>query len=423
MSSFDLAVLGQVIQPELPEGGMSPADATWYMVATALVIFMVPGLALFYGGMVRAKNLLNMLLMNFYCLGIVPLVWVAVAYSLLYDGYGGNSWIGGFDAIGMDGLSSNGPVLIDSMFALTFAVITPALISGAIADRTKFWAWIAFVPIWVLLVYVPVGHWVWFGWLGARGALDFAGGTVVHINAGAAALACVLILGARKGWPRDAMKPHNLTLTMLGAGILWFGWFGFNAGSAFAADGVALIAFYNTFIAAAAGMIGWLVIETIKDGRPTTLGAASGIVAGLVAITPAAGFVGGLSPVFFGLTAGVACYLAISLKYRFKYDDSLDVVGVHFVGGVIGTLLVGFFADTAINEGGADGVFAGGGWSLLGEQALAAGVVTVYSFVVTGLIFLAISKVLGGARVPEEDELIGLDQTQHSETAYNLLEA
>jgi Amt family ammonium transporter len=424
---MDLLAGGVVPQVEIyPGSEMTGADAVWYMVATALVLFMVPGLALFYGGMVRSKNMLGMLMLNFYCLGIVPLVWVVVAFSLLSGSSGGNSWIGGTDFIGMDGLLDDGPALIDAMFALTFAVITPALIAGAVADRIKFWAWIPFVPLWVVLVYVPIGHWVWAGWLFDRGALDFAGGTVVHINAGAAALACVLILGARKGWPREGMAPHSLPLTLLGAGILWFGWFGFNAGSAFAADNIALIAFYNTFVAAAAGMIGWLAIETIRDGRPTSLGAASGIVAGLVAITPAAGFVGGMSPIFFGLAAGVLCYLAIQLKYKLQYDDSLDVIGVHFVGGMVGTLLVGFFADAAVNpavaESAGEGLFAGGSASLLGEQALAAVVATVYSFVVTFLIFKVID-VLIGVRVSEEAEAEGLDQSQHAENAYNLTEA
>jgi Amt family ammonium transporter len=386
-------------------------------------------LALFYGGMVRSKNLLGMLNMNMVCLGIVPVIWVLIAHSLISAGTGGGDWLGGFDQIGMKDIGRDGEVLLLSVFALTFACITPALISGAIADRVKFTAWMVFVPLWVLLVYSPVGHWVWGvgeGFLNKRGALDFAGGTVVHINAGAAALVFALLLGKRKGWPNEVMKPHSLPLTMLGAGILWFGWFGFNAGSAFFADEIAAIAFYNTFIAAAAGMVGWLAIETIKDGHPTALGAASGIVAGLVCITPAAGYVGGLAPLVFGLLAGVFCYLGIQLKYKFGYDDSLDVVGVHFVGGVIGTILVGFFADAAVNPAVAasagEGVFFGGGTSLLVEQVIAAGVTIVYSMAVTFLIVKALDVTIG-IRVKDEDEAVGLDQSQHGETAYNLIEA
>jgi Amt family ammonium transporter len=404
-------------------------DIAWLLISSALVLFMTPGLALFYGGMVRSKNLLGMFNMNMVCLGIVPLVWVVISHTLISAGTGGTDWIGGLDQLGMKGIGRDGEVLLLSMFALTFACITPALISGAVADRIKFSAWLLFVPLWVLLVYTPVGHWVWGvgeGFLNKRGALDFAGGTVVHINAGAAALVFVLLLGKRKGWPHEAMKPHSLPLTMLGAGILWFGWFGFNAGSAFFADGIAAMAFYNTFIAAAAGMVGWLVIETIKDGHPTSLGAASGIVAGLVCITPAAGYVGGLAPIFFGLAAGICCYLAIQLKYKFGYDDSLDVVGVHFVGGIIGTLLVGVFADAAVNPAVAasagEGLLFGGGGSLLVEQVIAAVVTIVYSMAMTFLIVKAIDLVIG-IRVSEEDEAVGLDQSQHAETAYHLIEA
>ncbi len=406
---------------------MDPGDATWLMVATALVLFMVPGLAFFYGGMVRSKNVLNMLLMNVYCLGVVPLLWVVVGFSLISgEASGGNSYLGGFDWVGMEGLSADGATLILSMFALTFAAITPALISGAIADRVKFAAWALLVPLWVLLVYIPIGDWVWAGWLKERGSLDFAGGVVVHINAGAAALACILVLKARKGWPCEAMKPHSLPLTMLGAGILWFGWFGFNAGSALAADNIALVAFYNTFVAAAAAMVAWLLIETVKDGKPTTLGAASGVVAGLVAITPCAGYVGGLAPVWIGLIAGVVCYLAISLKYRFSYDDSLDVVGVHFVGGLIGTLLLGFFVDGSVNpavlDAAGEGLLLGGETDLLIEQVIAAAVAIVWSFCLTFAIFKGIDLVIG-VRVSEDDEAVGLDQSQHAETAYNLIEA
>jgi len=401
---------------------------TWMMVSMALVMFMVVGLALFYAGMDRAKDALNMLMMNFFSLGLVSVVWVVVAYSLAFGG-DGSGFIGNFDYLGLKDVSNDVAAgagvsqLLDMGFQMTFAVITPALIAGAVADRIKFNAWMWFIGLWVIFVYSPVARWVWGGWLEERGALDFAGGTVVHINAGIAALALVLVLGRRKGWPEHPMPPHSLPLTLLGAGILWFGWFGFNAGSAYAADGIAVQALINTHLAAAAAMLGWLFVEKLRTGHPTTLGAASGVVAGLVAITPCAGFVGGMAPLIIGFIAGGVCMFAVSVKFKLGYDDSLDVVGVHFVGGVIGTLLLGFFADSAINEGVTDpGVFMdGGGWSLLGEQALAAGVTIVFAFTVTAIIALVLNAVMpGGIRVPEDDEEVGLDLTQHSETAYAL---
>jgi Amt family ammonium transporter len=398
---------------------MESGDIAWMLISTALVVFMVPGLALFYGGMTRSKNVLNMLNMNTYCLGIVPLLWVLFTYSLGNNGSGDGfpgAWIGNFDLAGLDGLTGDAEALIGVAFLMTFAAITPALISGAVADRMKFSAWVVFVPIWSILVYTPVTYWVYTGWhtdLDPH-AIDFAGGTAIHINAGVAALALVLVLGKRKGWPDTAMPPHNLTFVMLGAGILWFGWFGFNAGSAFAANGQAVQALLNTFVAAAAGMIGWLAIERLRDGHATTLGGASGVVAGLVAITPAAGYVGGLSPIIFGFVASVCCYFAIQLKTKYGYDDSLDVVGVHMVGGIVGGVLLGFFADARI--GGTDGLFFGDG-GLVVSQVIAIVSVLVFSFVVT----YAIAKVLEsamGLRVDEESEVTGLDQTQHAETAY-----
>jgi Amt family ammonium transporter len=306
---------------------------------------------------------------------------------------------------------------------MTFASITPALISGAVADRMKFSAWIIFVPIWSLLVYTPVTYWVYKGWHEGMGAIDFAGGTAIHINAGAAALALVLVLGKRNGWPTESSPPHNLPLVMLGTGILWFGWFGFNAGSAGAANGQAVQALLNTFVAAAAGMIGWMLIEWYRDGKATTLGACSGVVAALVAITPAAGYVGGLSSIIFGLVAGTGCYFLIGLKNKIGYDDSLDVVGVHGGGGVIGGLLLGLFADnSAINSepgGFQDGLFFGGGGELFIDQVLAIVSVIIFSFVLTFIIAKAIDATIG-LRVSEEDENAGLDQSQHAETAYNL---
>jgi len=405
---------------------METGDFAWMLISTALVVFMVPGLALFYGGMDRSKNVLNMLNMNLYCIGIVPLLWVTLSWTLGNSSDGSGFWggdlIGNWDQIGLDGLNMMPEDLIFVAFLMTFASITPALISGAVADRMKFSAWVIFVPIWTLLVYTPVTYWVYNGWHHSMSAIDFAGGTAIHINAGAASLALILVLGKRKGWPSESSPPHNLPLVMLGTGILWFGWFGFNAGSAGAANGQAVQALLNTFVAAAAGMIGWILIEWYRDGKATTLGACSGVVAALVAITPAAGYVGGLSSIIFGLVAGVGCYFLIGLKNKLGYDDSLDVVGVHGGGGVIGGLLLGLFADnSAINGepgGFQDGVFFGGG-ELFIDQLVAMGSVIAFSFIVT----FGIAKVLDatiGLRVSEEDEEAGLDQSQHAETAYNL---
>jgi Amt family ammonium transporter len=305
---------------------------------------------------------------------------------------------------------------------MMFAIITPALITGATADRVKFSAYAVFIALWSILVYSPVAHWVFTpeGWLFKRGALDFAGGTVVHINAGIAALALILVLGKRQGYPKEPMHPHSLPWTLIGTGILWFGWFGFNAGSALAADGIAAQAFLNTQLAAATAMLGWLLVETIKDGKPTTLGAASGAVAGLVAITPCAGLVGGMSPIVIGGAAGILCYLAIGLKRRFGYDDSLDVVAVHLVGGIIGSLLLGFFADPAINAVVTDpGLFiTGGGTALLTDQLVAIGATIVFSGVISLILAKAIDLVIG-LRVSEDDEIAGLDISQHAETGYN----
>jgi Amt family ammonium transporter len=413
------------------------AGATaWVLMSSALVLFMTPGLALFYGGMTRSKNVLNMLMMNLYCVGIIPVLWVILGFTLAFGSSGDAGWLGDFEFLGAKDLYSvlpgdlgtnqffgalTIPVVVFSAFQLTFAVITPALISGAVADRLKFAAWAVFIPLWAILVYSPVAHWVFAGgWLADLGALDFAGGAVVHMNAGAAALALVLLLGKRKGWPDTPMPPHNLTMTMLGTGILFFGWFGFNAGSALAADGIAAAAFMNTFVAAAAGMIAWLVVEWLKDGHPTTLGACSGAVAGLVAITPCAGFVGGLSPLYIGLGVGLVCYFAISMKYRFGYDDSLDVVGVHLVGGLFGTLALGLFADASINGLVTnEGLFLGGGADLLIDQAIAAAATIGFAFVATMIIGKVIDLTIG-LRVSEADELTGLDLSQHAEAGYNL---
>jgi Amt family ammonium transporter len=405
-------------------------DTGWVLVAAALVMFMTPGLALFYGGMVRAKNVLAMLMQNVFCLGLVSVLWAVIGYSLAFGGTSrwiGNldfAWLGHFDTF-PPGFHLAIPPALLMIYQCMFAVITPALITGAIADRLRFGAWVAFVALWSLLVYSPVAHWVFSpeGWLFKRGALDFAGGTVVHVNAGIAALAAVIVVGRRRGWPKSPMPPHSLPLTLIGTGILWFGWFGFNAGSALGANTVAVQAFVNTHMAAAAGMVGWLVVERIHIGHATTLGAASGAVAGLVAITPCAGFVGGMSPIAIGLITGVICYFAVSVKFRFGFDDALDVVGVHLVGGVLGSLLLGFFADKAVNPAGADGVFLGGGWSLFGNQVVAVGATLVYSFVVTSALVWALQRVMPrGVRVDEEEEHIGLDLTEHSEAGYILVD-
>ncbi len=408
---------------------INTGDTAWVLVSAAFVLFMTPGLAFFYGGMVRSKNTLGMLMQNFFAMGLVSVLWALVAYSLAFGD--GGEWIGNFDFAGLKDVATgvptpSGPLaltippLLFCAYQMMFAIITPALITGATADRLRFRGYVAFIGAWLLLVYSPVAHWVFSptGWLFKEGALDFAGGTVVHINAGVAALAVVLVIGKRKGWPGEAMPPHSLPLTLLGTGILWLGWFGFNAGSALGANGLAVQAFMNTHLAAAAAMLGWLLVERIKGGHATTLGAASGAVAGLVAITPCAGFVGGLAGVAIGFIAGALCFLACSLKFRFGYDDSLDVVGVHLVGGIVGSLLLGVFADKSINSAGADGLMFGGGGTLLGKQLLAVGVTIVYSFVVSYLIALVIDKTIG-LRVSEDEEAEGLDTTQHAESAYS----
>lgn len=405
---------------------MEPADSgnvAWVLVSAALVLFMTPGLAFFYGGMDRTRNVLNMLMMNFYCVLIIPILWVLVGYSLSSVPFD-NDLLGSFDALMLKDitLADNGMSLATIAYLGMFAAITPALISGAVADRMKFSAWAIFVPLWSLVVYVPIFKWVFGGWLGQRGSLDFAGGTAIHVNAGIAALAAVLVLGKRRGWPQEGHPPHSMPLVMIGTGILWFGWFGFNAGSALGANGQAAQAFMNTFLAAAAAGLVWILIEWKRDGHPTNLGAASGIVAGLVAITPAAGFVSGASPIWIGLIAGAACCYAVRLKNRYGFDDALDVVGVHFVGGLVGSLLLGFFANPDFFAGVAapfrEGLFYGGNLRLLGEQALANGVAIVWSFALTFGIMILLKKTIG-VRVEAEAENTGLDLALHGETAYH----
>lgn len=402
-------------------------DTAWMIVATALVMFMTPGLALFYGGMVRSKNVLGTIMQSFIMLGVGTLVWVLYGYSLAFgpDKFGliGDlSWVA-LKGVGMEpnaDYAGTIPHILFMAFQMMFAIITPALITGAFAERMKFSSFLVFMVVWMTVVYSPVAHWVWGvgGWIRTLGALDFAGGTVVHINAAFAALAAILIMGKRKGYGKEAMHPHNLPMTILGAAILWFGWFGFNAGSAVASGGLAAVAFVVTHIASGMGALGWILAEKIKSGKPTTLGAASGAVAGLVAITPASGFVGPMAAIAIGLVAGIFCYLAVGLKFKLGYDDSLDVVGVHGVGGIIGALMTGVFASTVINSLGADGLVHGG-TALMMKQVIAIAVTIGYSFIASFIILKVIDAVMG-LRVSEEDEITGLDLSQHAEVGYAL---
>ncbi|WP_431960643.1 ammonium transporter [Actinacidiphila sp. bgisy160] len=403
---------------------LDSGSTAFMLLSAALVLVMTPGLAFFYGGMVRVKSVLNMLMMSFIAIGIVTVLWTLYGFSVAFDS--GNAFFGGFEWAGMrnigiaqlwDGYTI--PVYVFAVFQLMFAIITPALISGALADRVKFTAWSLFVALWATVVYFPVAHMVWAsdGFLFTRGVIDFAGGTAVHINAGAAALGVILVIRKRVGFKKDPFRPHNLPLVMLGAGLLWFGWFGFNAGSWLASDGVAAVAFTNTQVATASAMLGWLAYEKIKHGSFTTLGAASGAVAGLVAITPACGSVSPLGAIAVGVIAGVGCAAAVGLKYKFGYDDSLDVVGVHMVGGIIGSLLIGFFATGGVGQT-AKGVFYGGGFDQLWKQFLGVGVVLAYSLVASAILAKLIDLVIGFT-VSEDTEVAGIDQAEHAETGYD----
>jgi len=421
---------------------INSGDTAWILASTALVLLMTPGLAFFYGGMVRTKSVLNMIMMSMISMGVVSVLWVIYGFELAFGYQADSPWYGSFSFSGLGGVvndfTNNGglypiPVLVFAAFQLMFAIITPALISGAIADRAKFTSWAVFVAIWSTLVYFPVAHWVFAfgnkvgdtvtgaGFLASRGVQDFAGGTAVHINAGAAALALAIVLGKRVGWRKESMRPHSLPLVMLGSGLLWFGWFGFkfNAGSSLAANGTAALALINTQVAAAAALGGWLLVEKIRQGHPTSLGAASGAVAGLVAITPACAFVAPWAAVVIGLLAGIFCSLAVSLKYKFNLDDSLDVVGVHLVGGIWGSLAIGLFGASAVNSVGIDGLFYGGGSALLGKQAIGVTVVALYSFIATLIIGFAIEKTIG-FRVKRDVEVAGIDLNEHAETAYEM---
>jgi Amt family ammonium transporter len=412
---------------------INSGDTAWVLASGALVLFMTPGLAIFYGGMVRAKSVLNMMMMSFAAMGITTIIWVLYGYSLAF-GKSHGGLIGGFDHLGLAATLDQVtgpeghqiPVLAFAMFQLTFAIITVALLSGAIADRAKYGSWVVFVAVWITLVYLPVAHWAFAAQNGEGGwiidklkALDFAGGTVVEINSGAAALALALVLGKRDGFKRDPMRPHNMPLVLLGAGMLWFGWFGFNAGSALSAGSLAATAMINTQIATAAAAMTWVAYEKKRDGKATTLGVASGAVAGAVAITPACGYLNPLGALILGLLAGVVSAWAVTRKYKFGYDDSLDVVGVHGVGGILGMLAIGLLATVTANEAGANGLFFHGGTTQLGRQVIALTVVALFSFAATWLIATLIQKTIG-FRVYRDDELTGLDTTFHAESAYDI---
>jgi Amt family ammonium transporter len=404
---------------------MNSGDTAFMLVATALVMFMTPGLALFYGGLVRSKNVLATIMQSFICLGLISIIWVLFGYSLAF-GPDVGGFIGNFDWALLKGVgltpgpySETIPDLLFVAFQMMFAIITPALITGAFAERMKFSAYILFALLWSTLVYLPVCHWVWGGgWIGAHGALDFAGGTVIHINSGAAALVAAIVIGRRRGYGKEPFHPHNLTMTILGASILWVGWFGFNAGSALAAGDISTLAFFTTQVAAGAAALSWVVAEWMIQGKPTTLGAASGAVAGLVAVTPAAGFVSPVSAIIIGLAAGVICYLAVLLKGKLGYDDALDVVAVHGFGGLWGALATGLFASTVWNPGGADGLFFGNP-KLFVVQAYGAFATIIYSIIVTFIILKVIEAIVG-LRVDTDAELRGLDLAEHSEAGYTI---
>lgn len=402
---------------------INSGDAAFMLIATAMVMLMTPGLALFYGGLVRTKNVLGTMMQSFVCLGVVSIIWVLYGYSLSFGpdigGIIGNLQWFGLRGVGLEPgpYSDTIPHLLFVAFQLMFAILTPALITGAFAERMKFSAFLAFVILWSTFVYFPLCHWVWGGgWLSNMGTMDFAGGTVIHINSGVAALAAALIIGKRKGWHREVFLPHNLPMTMLGAGLLWFGWFGFNAGSALSAGKSASLAFFTTQVATGAAALSWILVEWVFRGKPTTLGVVSGALAGLVAITPAAGFVGPISAILIGLVAGVLCYIAVLVKEKMGYDDSLDVVGIHGIGGVWGALATGLFASAAF--GGINGLFFGNPHQFF-VQFVAVLAAIIFSFVMTVVILKVIDLIIG-LRVTIEEEIQGLDLTQHSETGYGL---
>ena len=414
-----------VVEQTPPAPKVDTGDTAWVLISTALVMLMTPGLALFYGGMVRRKNVLGTIMQSFIALGVISLVWVLYGYSLAF---GPDKWhiIGGLEWVGLRGVglepnpdyAATIPHQAFMIFQMMFAVITPALITGAFAERFKFKTYLVFLVLWATLVYAPLAHWVWGvgGWIRNLGALDFAGGLVVHISSGVSALAAAIVVGKRKGYGMEPMPPHNMTMTLLGAALLWFGWFGFNGGSAVASGSLATSAFVVTHIATASAALSWMMAEWAQRGKPTALGAASGAVSGLVAITPASGFVGPMPSIVIGLVAGVVCYMAVNFKTKLGYDDSLDAVGVHGVGGTWGAIATGLFASKAINSAGNDGLFFGNA-SLLWSQIISICAAWIYAFVVT-LIILKVLDWTMGLRVDEESEFIGLDQALHGESGY-----
>jgi Amt family ammonium transporter len=413
---------------------LNSGDTAWLLVSSALVLLMTPGLAFFYGGLNRSKSVLNMMMMSFASIGLISILWLFYGFTFAFGAdkpLGGTPGIFGYtsDFLGTK-VIPNGfwgatgiPVYVFLVFQMMFAIITVALISGALSDRTRFAGWLLFSFGWFTLAYIPIAHMVWGGGFigGKLGALDFAGGSAVHINAGSAALALAIVLGRRVGWPKESFRPHNVPFVALGAGLLWFGWFGFNAGSELTADGITAVAFVNTQVATAAALLGWIIVEWIKNGKPTLVGASSGAVAGLVAITPACAYIAPYAAVLLGLIAGVVCALAVSVKFKLGFDDSLDVVGVHFVGGWIGCLFIGFFA-TVQADGGAyvkhEGLFYGGGGHQLLAQFEGAGIVTIWSFVIAFIIG-SLLKMTGLMRLKREDEVEGIDISEHKETAYD----
>jgi ammonium transporter, Amt family len=423
---------------------LDTGNTAWLLASSALVLLMTPGLAMFYGGLNRSKGVLNMMMMSFSCIGLISVLWLLYGFTLSFGtntSASTNNIIGSFtqylgnktfvsEIWGVTKAAPNGtgiPTYVVLAFQMMFAIITVALISGSISDRTRFGGWMLFAFGWFTIVYVPVAHWVWGGgFIGAKlHALDFAGGTAVHINAGSAALALTLVLGKRVGWPRENFRPHNVPFVALGAGLLWFGWFGFNAGSEITTDGITAVAFVNTQVATAAALMGWIIVEWLRDGKPTMVGASSGAVAGLVAITPACGFITPWASVLLGLVAGAVCAFSVGLKYKFGFDDSLDVVGVHFVGGWIGSLWIGLFASVVTNpniisvNGATKGPVYGGGLTQLGRQALCSGIVTVFSFSVAYALGWIIDKTVGFRATPEA-EIEGIDLTEHAEAGYDL---
>lgn len=407
---------------------ISGADTAFILVSAALVLLMTPGLALFYAGMVRGKNVLGTILQSFIMISVISIEWVYIGYSMAFGPDVGGV-IGDLSFFALRGVSSAPspdyattiPQTVFMIYQCMFAIITPALITGSFAERMRFGPFLFFSLAWTILVYNPVCHWIWGsgGWLGAKGVLDFAGGLVVHLTSGMAALASVFVLGPRRGLGRESFIPHNLPMTLLGTGLLWFGWFGFNGGSALAADGIAATAFVATHLAGMAGMAMWTLVEWLHRKQPTTLGAASGAIAGLATVTPAAGFITANSAIIIGLIAGFCCYIAVSFKNRIGFDDSLDVVGIHGLGGIIGTLCLGLFASKAVNPGGADGLFAGNP-SFLATQFFGVVVVGAYAFIVSFILLKITDIASGGLRLKEEDEVLGLDQSAHSETAYTM---